>query len=190
MKNLLSLLIICLISVLSFAGEGIKANVSHCVFQSPDQGPYLETYLSIEPSSVNWAGLNGKYQATIAVTMLLKNETGEIIKADKFNLMSPEVDDPKTVDFTMVDLKRFPLENGTYSLDIKLEDASAEIESTEMSYAIKIHALKNQIQVSDVMLIEKLEKVEVPTIYTKNGYDLTPNTTNYYPSGFNLLSLC
>ena len=94
-------------------------------FNTIQKGPYLETYLLILGSSVNFKlDADHKFHGKVGVSMaFMKN--GEIVFKDQYNIISPECSDTtqkKCPDF--IDQQRIPLSNGDYEILLKIDDAS------------------------------------------------------------------
>lgn len=187
MKNILVVLFLLSTSILSFAFSPV---VNYATFSTPDQKSYIETYLLIPSTDVTFVPVdNGKYQATIEVTILFKQEE-KIVQFDKYLLHSPLVEDLQKVDFNLTDLKRNALEDGTYTLDILFRDTNQVEKEAQYTKDIEVKTEREEVVISDIMLIDRHEKAEENTysIYTKNGYNLYPNVLNYFGNNLNSLS--
>ncbi len=91
-KRIASILILVLVSIHSF-GDNLKAYFTYCTFNSPEVGPYLETYLSVLGNSAIYKKTEtNTFQSTIEITLIFK-QGDEIKKFKKYNLLSPEVTD-------------------------------------------------------------------------------------------------
>src|ERR1051325_6514875 len=99
----------------------ITAYFSNAVFTTPDNKPYVETYLSIMGNSVAFKkNTAGKYQGVVEVGVLFSQ--GDKIKASKkYNLMSPEQNDTLNRP-NFIDQQRFALDTGNYDLELMIFD--------------------------------------------------------------------
>jgi GWxTD domain-containing protein len=167
--------------------EEVKAYLLYSTFNSPGQGPYIETYLSVIGNSLVYKkNKEGKYQGAIEVSMAFKQ--GEEIKAaKKYNLMSPEVADTTTGRPAFIDLQRIPLANGSYELEITIADANKGGKPFTTTQKIEIGYTGEQVMVSDIQLVESFQKATAPGILTKSGYDLVPYVSNFYPENMKKL---
>ena len=180
-KFILSVLLLVFCS-LSYAKD-IKAILSYASFVSPVDGPYLETYLSVDGKSVNFVQLeNGKFQASIEITLIFKDKDEVIKDFKKYNLLSPELEDSSDVSFTFIDQQRFALGNGYYDLEISIKDNNSEAKALKAKEAVEIFYKGDKIHVSGIQLVESYKKTEKETAISKAGYDLIPYSTNFYPS--------
>ena len=95
----------------------IDASISYASFKT-DSLSYVEIYTHIFGGSVTFQPQeDSTLQAKVEVIILFKQEEN-IIKYDKFNLISPFTKGP--IDF--IDLKRFGLPEGKYNLIVAITD--------------------------------------------------------------------
>ncbi len=153
-------------------------------FYSPEQGPYLETYLTIVGESVKFIELEdeGQIQATMEVTMLFK-QNKEIKDFRKYNLKSPIVYD--TIEFkpNFIDMQRIPLDSGVYSFELIVKDINDSLLSVFIfNDILTINFNENDLNLSGIQLVESYEETEKTNIYSKNDYDLIPYVSDFYPN--------
>jgi GWxTD domain-containing protein len=188
MKKFYILLSLLLISC-GLNAKNLQAYLSYATFNSPADGPYIETYLSVVGKTVQFVkNTNGKFQATVQIMMVFKQN--DIIKEfKKTDLLSPEVDDTSKIDFTFMDQQRFPLPDGDYDMEIQIVDKNkpdaVAYKSTE---SMTISFPKDKVCVSGIQLVESYTKATTTNVLTKSGYDLVPFSINYYPSTMNSLT--
>ncbi|MBL4653390.1 MAG: GWxTD domain-containing protein [Flavobacteriales bacterium] len=187
-KNLLmrTLLVISLLAFSSLVqAEGLKAFFSYSSFYSPDSGPYVETYLSVIGSSVEYkVNENGKFQGKIEITLVFKDGE-EIANFKKYNLLSPELDDTISSFINFVDQQRFSLANKKYELEIQIADVNSQEESFISYQPIDLNFSETEIMISDIEFVESFAKSETESIITKSGYDVVPYVSNFYPQNLN-----
>jgi len=117
-------LIIILLLVMSVAmqAQNIRAYMSHNVFYSPKEGPFLETYVQVDGTSVKWEkGANNKFDAQIELTLIFEQDSN-IIDFSKVIIKSPEVEDSAGMRIEFMNTQRFALKNGMYDVKIKIDD--------------------------------------------------------------------
>ena len=164
----------------SFA-KRLQAFLSYASFYSPDHGPYFETYLSVNGYSVQFVkNANDKYQATIEVIMIFK-QNDSIKDFKKYDLLSQEVNDTNLVNFNFVDQQRFVLKDGKYNFELLISDKNSKQQSYKVNEEIYIDFPVKQINISGIELIETFKKSVNQSIITKNGYDLIPYVSDFYP---------
>jgi GWxTD domain-containing protein len=180
-KLIITIIAGMLIFPCSLSAKKLQAFMSYSTFNSPTDGPYIETYLTVVGNSVVFVrNANGKYQGTIEVTLIFSQK--DVVKQfKKINLLSPEVDDTNAVNFNFIDQQRFLLPNGEYTTDIMILDKNDKAEPYKASETIDINYPKDKASVSGIEFIESFTKSETPSVLTKSGYDLVPYILNYYP---------
>lgn len=186
MKKLVILCSLTLMLVSVGFAQKIKANFSYSTFSSPTNEPYLETYLNFNGSSLQYVKTNDKWQATVEVTYVFK-QGDTIIDFKKYNLQSPEYIDSLSVRANFFDQQRIPLPVGKYDFEITLRDINRAENAFSTLQELEIDYKSNDIQLSDITLIESFKKTETKNILTKSGYDLMPYTSDFYPEEFEKL---
>jgi GWxTD domain-containing protein len=186
-KFIISILVV---SLCSFSyGKDIKALLSYASFVSPVDGPYLETYLSVDGESAVFVQQeNGTFQACIEITLIFKDKNDDVVDFKKYNLFSPEIEDTTNIDFTFIDQQRFALGNGYFNLEISIDDLNSTTEPLKVVEPVELYYKEDEISISGIQLIESYSKSEEESIITKSGYDLIPYSTNFYPSYVNNLT--
>lgn len=180
MKNFITLVI--LLFTLSFAeGQTLQALFSYTTFNSPESGPYIETYLSIRGSSIQYTKTaDGKFQGTVEVVMLFK-QNDEIVNFDKYELRSPLVEDTSMITINILDQQRYGLQNGSYDFEIWLSDKLSDKKPFLYTEPITIDYPADQVNVSGIELLASYEKTEEQSPFTRGGFKLFPLVSNFYP---------
>lgn len=188
MKKII-IFVFCSIISFSLSAKSLQAYLSYTTFNSPTDGPYIETYLTVIGNSVVYVkNDNGKFQATVEIMMIFKKD-GAIKDFKKTNLLSPEIDDTTKVDFTFMDQQRFLLPNGNYSVEIQLSDKNIKDAVPYKTFeTLTVDFPKDSISVSGIQLVESYKVSTNPGVLTKSGYDLVPFSINYYPQKINNLT--
>jgi GWxTD domain-containing protein len=175
------LTIIFLTMAVTVQAKNLNAYLSYATFFSPESGPFIETYLTVEGVSVKYIkNNNGKFQATIQVIMLFRKGE-EIVNYDKYELNSPEIEDTTQILFSFIDQQRYSLANGDYEYEIQIWDKNSDAKPFVNIQPLSIEYPANKVTVSGVQLLASYSKTEDPGILSKNGYDLIPYIFNYYP---------
>jgi len=106
--------------------KNLKAYLNYTVFNVPGQNPYIETYLSVAGETVVYK-LNekGQFQGSIEVTFIFR-QNEEIKEFDKYQLLSPEIEDTNFIDFSFLDQQRYFIPQGDYEMEISIADLNGE----------------------------------------------------------------
>lgn len=178
-----------LVMSLALQAKNLKALFSHKTFYSPEKGSYVETYLSVFGNSVDFKqSESGKYQGAIEVSA--KFSQGESIKSfDKYNLLSPEVDNISDVKFNFLDQQRILLPAGKYTLELTVKDKNATTAPFTLKQEINLNYDATKVAVSDIELIDSFTKADETTSkLNKSGYDIVPLVDNFFSNDKSVLN--
>ncbi|MCK9322154.1 MAG: GWxTD domain-containing protein [Bacteroidales bacterium] len=185
MKTILSILCFLIISITSFSS--LEVYFMYSTFNSPE-GPYIETYLSTIGNSANFVKkTNGNFVAELEITIIFR-KADSVVAIDKYTLSSPEITDTAANKPNFIDLQRISLQNGIYNFEIQIKDINSEQKAYIFTDIISIDYSPNKLQFSGIQLIEDITPSTELSALTKNGYDLLPYISNFYPSNFHKLS--
>ncbi|MBQ9254157.1 MAG: GWxTD domain-containing protein [Bacteroidales bacterium] len=162
-------------------------------------GNYAEINTSVDANSaVLTLGDKGMYSQKLELTTIICkiNNPDSAVYVDKRIIKSPEVADSNMLRNTSIlDMQRMYLDNGDYVVYFELRDLNTTNQPMQYRDALKINYDDKNIDVSDIMLIEKYSKTTKSNIYSKGGYDLQPymfdviskdnNILNYYVEIYN-----
>jgi len=189
MKKIIFLIIIAFtFSIFSTQAKDLKAYLFYCTFLSPEEGPFIETYISVDGNSVLFEkNESGKFQGVLEITMLFKLNS-EIKDFMKYDLLSPEIDDTTNINFHFIDQQRFLLPNGVYDFEILIADKNRETLPFIITRPVNIDFPYDKVSLSGIELIESFTKTESQNALTKSGYDLVPFVSNFFPDNINKLT--
>ena len=164
----------------------IDASVSYATFKG-DKDNYIELSLYVVGSTVEFKSLDSlSRQANLEITYLFK-KAGEIIKFDKYELNSPVGE--KDLDF--IDLKRYTLLNGEYTLEVLIKDLNKEgNEKTLNAEKIIINYDDTKMYMSDIQLLSSCEPSDETSPFVKNGFLMETVPFNFYNKNLSKLIFC
>lgn len=166
----------------------LNAGFVYAAFQSPQHGPYIETWLSVNAATVNFIQLeNGKYRGEVEVILIFK-ANDSVVNFRKYNLYSQEIDDPEGRSFGFLDQQRFVLPEGEYLLEISLRDVNSTEPAVETVTNVTVDAPADKVALSTVQLIERSVPATTQSNLTKAGFDLFPDMHSFYPEGSDRIS--
>lgn len=184
------ILIVILLGIFATAtyADGLKAYLSYAAFNTPDNAPYLETYLTIKGSSVKHIlSENGSYQGQVEVQIIFKSNDS-IVNFAKYELAGPLVDDTLTGMLNFLDVQRFALGNGNFDIELKLRDINSSEEPLASYDQYTISFPEDENTFSDIEFLNSFEATDVNDNLMKNGYRLVPYIFNYFPEEADKLS--
>jgi len=190
MKKIFSALVFAILAISAIADnpDFVRAQLFYSKFTSPSTGPYIETYLSVSGSSINWVkDADGKYKGKVEVTMMFKDQE-KVVAFDKLELSGPIINDTSERNINFIDQQRFALPNGNYTFEIKIKDLNSDAPPFSASQSIEMNFPENEISLSGIQLVESFTKATQPNILTKSGYDIIPYIYNYLPKNVQQLT--
>lgn len=161
--------------------KSLQARLSYCSFYSPEKGPYLETYLTVEGHSAYFLETStGIYQSSIEASLVFR--VGDsIVYFDKFNLLSPETSDTLNSVSNFTDLHRVSLPNGTYKMELMLKDRyQTDSKPYFVRQEVTIAYYSNVISISDIEFVSSYKPESRPSPLNKNGYEIVPYADNFF----------
>ncbi len=188
MKKFILYILAFFVFLVASNGQDLRAYLSYAVFDTPDNNPYIETYLTINGHSLEYVRLDdGNFQGAVDVKILFK--VGDsIVNYAKYNLAGPIVSDTIDGKLNMIDIQRYGLPEGVYNMDITLRDSNSDKEEMKSSTDITVNFPGDELVFSDIELLSSHEKSEGENTLSKNGYTLTPYIFNYFPESMNRIS--
>ena len=168
----------------------LNSYISYATFNVPDEksSPYVETYITFDKGSLTYLkGDNNEFSATVNITVMFKQ--GESIKNfGKYSLSSPSVLDTANINGFFMDMQRYSLANGTYSMEVILDD-----ENNKNDRPIKVEEqlvvdFPETFCISSIIGLENYSKATTDSKTAKNGLELIPMIMPFYPETVNRLS--
>jgi len=185
MKKIIVIILVVSLNSLAYSNE-LDAYFMYAAFNSPEK-TYIETYIStIGKTAVFKQTESGKYQAEIEITMLFK-QNDSIVTFRKYNLLSPEIDDTLKNVPNFIDVQRIPLNNGIYNFELLIRDKNTDSKGFLFLDIIKLEFKNEKTEFSGIQLIEELVETKNESVISKNGYDLVPYISDFYPDNLNRL---
>jgi GWxTD domain-containing protein len=155
-----------------FSLKSMEIGVNQTVFQTTEGQSYLEVQIEISDDGSIFHFIDSthtKSRSRVEALFLIK-KGGEVVVADKFSLESPIVDLPIPV----LDVRRFALKNGKYTLEIQFTDLDLTTQKQTYSADFEVNSTKTQLFCSNPMLLAGFHAEAQESAFTKNGYFLEP----------------
>ena len=149
--------------------------------------PFIETYVEVYANTLEINEIDSTHISYgVEVTQIIKNTNQEIIDFKKYTIEEKnESNEPLN---NILDLQRFSLANGSYFLEIQVKDIY-NLESIEtFTSELRIDFSNNELEISDIELLESYGKTSEINNTTKSGFSLIPLVSNYYSPEFNKLA--
>ena len=105
----------------------LRAYLDMKQFYAPGSGDYMEFYFQFIGPTISYKGVQGGLQGELAISLLIKDEKGDVANQTAYRLQTPIMRDSIVEDF--YELKRVLLKPGNYTLDLKFEDLNINASS-------------------------------------------------------------
>jgi GWxTD domain-containing protein len=180
MKKLI--LFVSLIGSLSLLSAGnVEFYLDLCRFQNAESEPYIEVYMSIDGTSVDYKEVKkSQFQASVNILMYLRRIEGEdslIVYRDNYNLLSQYLKDTvASRRQAFVEMKRIQLTPGDYLLQVIMKDnhdADAYGVANLSTFEVPAPA-PDVFAFSDLEFVNSIRKSERENVLSKNGYEIVP----------------
>lgn len=142
---------------------------------------YVETYLSIDAWNMTFTPTSdGKYKAAAHIVLTVKNGDS-VVYAKQYTLNSPAIENPNACDFNFVDLQRFSLPNGIYTLEMTVKDVATNDTPSPVVQKIILNYNKKTPALTKPLMIASVKKSASENPFSRNGYDMEPYPSNFFP---------
>ncbi len=187
MKRYLLVLFLSVIFTGYLPAGNLRAYFSYAKFNVPHAKPYIETYLSVDGSSVKYVKSDdGKWYGKLDIQVVfLKNDS--IVNFNKYQLSSPSLDDTTLSPLNFLDVQRYTLSEGTYFMKLTINDDNSSHDPFVSTTKINIGFPADSLSFSDIELVAGYKQSDKKSILSKNGYSILPYVFNYYPETVNKL---
>lgn len=163
----------------------IKAYLDTKQFYAPEIGHYLEVYIEFAGYTTQFVSCEGGQKATVVVDIAIADSTGKTVFKDLYALDSPISTDSTQNNF--LEIIRTPLQVGSYTLSIHLEDANRQKSSISGTLPLQISEYSNSLSFSSVELVDIAFVSEEESRFTKSNYYIIPLLKNYFNKEMNNL---
>ncbi|MCB0483459.1 MAG: GWxTD domain-containing protein [Flavobacteriales bacterium] len=175
------IIIVSLFGCFTEVQAALQSWFSYSTFYAPAKGAYIETYLSVAGASpVYQRNDAGTWQARLQVTYAFV-QGDKIVKALKYHLNSPEIQDSTHAKPNFIDQQRIVLNNGTYVLRIEITDVFGNGKPYKAEQVIEVAYPENQMSISDVQFLDVFIPSQESGPLVKHGYKLIPNIGAFFP---------
>ncbi|MCC7303147.1 MAG: GWxTD domain-containing protein [Bacteroidia bacterium] len=178
------LLVALMILATGHAGYGkeVMALLTYATFNSPANGPYIETYLTVLGNTVEQIRVKNTsmFRGDVEVNLLFRQ--GDSIRAyRKYVLAGPETADTNKCP-NFVDVQRIPLKEGIYKLEFTISDKNKKKgRSFSAEVDVTVSFRTDKVVISDVEFVDSYKKAEMDGPLTKSGMDIVPYVSNFFP---------
>lgn len=174
-------LVSLIFSTLSY-GQNLEAYFNLTRFNIPGEKPFIDVFISFNGRTVTYL----EDKAVLESTIIIKDGI-HIVDFRKTKVESPFIE-TDSIPNDFVDVQRFSLKNGKYSIEILLRDLNQlNADTMKFSYPFELFFSGNQIGISDIELVDRMEKSDEVNLFSKAGYQIIPFVSDYYRKNRNEL---
>lgn len=167
--------------LLPHLASALTVNFHHGLYYVPGQGQYVETYLLFDGADMRYVSSGDEgFQATAEVTYIFEQD-GKVVDFSKVLVNGPITKDTAKAISDFLNQQRFFLEAGTYDLTIRLRDVNNPIDTLSNRRQMIVPTAPNTPYFSDIFLADRLAPTTTPNIYSRNGQDIFPRVSGFYP---------
>lgn len=189
MKKVLFLVLVTMLTSMTPAlGQGLTAFFSYAMFNRTAETPYVETYLSFDAWNLKFVQQDdGTYRASVQITLLV-TQADTTVLVRKYDLQSPAIAAADENRFNFIDMQRFALNNGRYQLTMRMKDMHTEAAPVEVNESLVVDFNAKRPTISSIIPVSKSTPTTTPNILSRNGYDMEPYISDYYPEQIKTLN--
>lgn len=182
-----NLTILLLLLVFAANAESLRAYLSYSIFNTPQNMPYIETYLAVSGNSVvKVMNKDSLYHGIVDVQIIFR-KNDSIINFDKYEISGPQLKD-STANVNYIGVERYALPNGNYQLELSLKDRNSPEEPIFSFAEFSINFPADSMTFSDIEFLQKFVKDSTSGKLAKSGFELFPYVFNYFPEDVSTLS--
>ncbi|MEQ1734277.1 MAG: GWxTD domain-containing protein [Bacteroidia bacterium] len=178
MKHFITLLVVIVISTATNA-KNLRVYTMHTTFKGENNTTLIEHYLAFDAYTAQAKKIASGYQASIQVGILISDQNGNAVYANKYNVLSP-IQPKERLQGEFIDIQRFALPSGKYTLALELKDNNDTIKPIENTQQLIVPSYTDSLLFSSIELIESFEASTEQKASVKNGFDIIPYVSNYY----------
>ena len=190
MKNKLSLFIITNIISVCIYGQNINGFLYTSIFNTPDNNSYVEIYMSFDANSIKLImDENKNYYGELDIVINITNHKKSIYN-DHYILKSPYFNDSINNNLFFIEQQRIALDNGDYKLEVQVNDLHNKV-NNELIFneIVTVNFNNDTLSISDITFIEKVKKTDYINKISKNGIDMIPYVSTFFPPQQDTMSL-
>ncbi len=178
MKLSTLILVIGFLIIGSFAkSQTVQAVLGYNEFYSPKDGQYIESYVGIEGSTLQWVKDGSSYSSSVELTVIFRQDS--IVMAYSKDVLNSKALDSAGMAKVFMHSSRYLLKNGDYKIDIKIDDLNDTVKGLFNQSDFTIDNNIDSIYLSSIEVAAEIKKTVLENVYSKNGFDITPNIYRY-----------
>ena len=170
----------------SKATGSLNAYLNWATFNNAQGQSYFETYLTVSGHSIIFTkNPDNKFQSKVNIVAIF-TQGNDTIKFNNYNLRSTEIDDTTKNKPDVIDVERYWLKKGVYTLQLTLKDVNNPVgRALSVKQKVNVGFDMDSVRISDVEFLQSYTVSQNKGILDKRGYDMVPYVFTTYPEELN-----
>ena len=185
---------LCFCMLFPIPSWGIEAVVSQKTFFLPSEdkntqqyNPYVEVYWEINPHTVSFTQENSNWISKIKTDVIISKENKPIIERHYILQTIPTNNQTDAEAQTIMDLKRYALPYGSYSVNVTFSDPTGKTSAYSYTDSFSITPPTSAVFYSDVQLLDTVINEPRESVFAKNNQLQIPFSVNFLDEKKDLL---
>lgn len=157
--------------------QTVQAVIGYNEFYSPKDGQFIESYMGIEGSTLQWVKDGISYSSSVELTVIFKQDSNVI--AFSKDVLNSKATDSTAMAKIFLHSSRYLLKNGDYKIDIRIDDLNDTVKGVFSQSDFTVDNNIDSIYLSSIEVASEIKKTVKENVYSKNGFDITPNLFRY-----------
>ena len=175
---------------LPIPSEKFSFSFDLAVFRTQQDKALVELYYSVYRNYLKFVPEQGKFQATFVFSAELWQDDSLVTKNQWKNINSADSLSQVDERHKLYGVGFFAAPIGEYVLKVGLTDLNSTF-TKKYEFELPIESFpKDKLTMSDVQLASEIKRSSAtPTRFSKNGYDVIPNTDRFFGTGLPMLMI-
>ena len=159
------------------SAQTVKAVLGYNEFYSPEDGQYIESYIGVEGNTLQWVKDGDSYSSLVELTVIFKQDSNVV--AFSKDVLNNKALDSSGMAKIFMHSSRYLLKNGDYKIDIRIDDLKDTLKGVFSQSDFTIDNNTDSIYLSSIEVASEIKNTVTANVYSKNGFDITPNIFRY-----------
>ncbi len=162
--------------------------VDYARFRYSETQTFLEIYAAIYRSQLNYIPDGDRYRGEFITTINVFQKDSLIATKSWKNVNIADSLSEILEGQRLFCINDFVLDNGTYNLSIKIQDANNPSTAGEYTFSVSLPGFnEKELQISDIQLAGLIQRDTTNNFMVKNGFRIIPNPAGIYGIGMPVL---
>ncbi len=170
-----------------YCQEQLKFDLDYAQFRTSSDFIYLEVYYSVIREQLKFVPYENRYRGDFNIEIKIFLQDSLIFREDLDNVTYADSLSHITSSQLLTNLSSIVIKEDHYKIVVKIRDLHSELFGT-LETALEISPFsKTSLAISDIQLASRIMPSETEDKFTKNQYQVIPNSRGVYGSGAPIL---